>query len=228
MASIWRRPAWISSIRVWQVSAEGGKIVHSVFAHEAPVIRLAYTADGKTLFSLGEDRTVKAWDTRAWSNARSTIEQPETALSLGRPARSASSGAGPIRWRSRLARYGDGQAAGGAAAAQTETARQRNRAERFAATPDRASSCRRRVAGSLGRAGDVDYYRFEAKAGQEIGVQVQPSTRGAKLEAILQLIDAERTYAHGKREWPARLHLPESRAFTLWASATGSIAAMPA
>ena len=50
------------SIRVWEASAAGGKVVQSVFAHEAPVIRLAYSADGKTLYSLGEDRTVKAWD----------------------------------------------------------------------------------------------------------------------------------------------------------------------
>src|SRR5262249_2581599 len=51
------------SIRVWEVSAEGGKIVHSNFAHEGPITRLIYTADGKTLYSLGEDRVVKTWDT---------------------------------------------------------------------------------------------------------------------------------------------------------------------
>ena len=50
------------SIRVWEVDATGGKVVHSVFAHEGPVLRLVYSADGKTLYSLGEDRVVKAWD----------------------------------------------------------------------------------------------------------------------------------------------------------------------
>ena len=46
------------------------------------------------------------------------------------------------------------------------------------------------IQGSIGRAGDVDYYRFEAKAGQEIGVQIQPADK-AKLDVVLQLIDAE-------------------------------------
>jgi WD40 repeat protein len=50
------------SIRVWETSAEGGKVAHSVFAHEGPVTRLTYSQDGKTLYSVGEDRSVKAWD----------------------------------------------------------------------------------------------------------------------------------------------------------------------
>jgi Planctomycete cytochrome C/WD domain, G-beta repeat len=51
------------SIRVWEVDREGGRVAHSVFAHEAPILRLVYSADGKTLYSLGEDRRCKAWDT---------------------------------------------------------------------------------------------------------------------------------------------------------------------
>src|SRR5262249_41449819 len=48
------------SIRIWEVARAGGRIVHSVFAHEAPILRLAYAADGKTLYSLGEDRILKS------------------------------------------------------------------------------------------------------------------------------------------------------------------------
>jgi WD40 repeat protein len=50
------------SIRVWEATAQGGKVVHSVFAHEGPVTRLCYSQDGNTLYSLSEDRGVKAWD----------------------------------------------------------------------------------------------------------------------------------------------------------------------
>jgi WD40 repeat protein len=50
------------SIRVYRVDASGGKIVHSVFAHEGPVLKLVYSSDGKRLFSLGQDRIVKEWD----------------------------------------------------------------------------------------------------------------------------------------------------------------------
>jgi len=44
------------------------------------------------------------------------------------------------------------------------------------------------IAGSLDKAGDVDFFRFEAKAGQEIGVQALPGDP-AKLDAVLQLTD---------------------------------------
>jgi WD40 repeat protein len=44
------------------------------------------------------------------------------------------------------------------------------------------------VVGAIGRAGDGDYYRFEAKAGQEIGVQLLTAAVGSKLEPILELI----------------------------------------
>ena len=36
----------------------------------------------------------------------------------------------------------------------------------------------------------MDYYRFEAKAGQEVGVRIQPVAK-AKLDVVLQLIDAD-------------------------------------
>src|SRR5207247_3429674 len=46
------------SLRVWEVTATEGKLVRSIFAHEGPVTRLRYTEDGKTLYSLSEDRSV--------------------------------------------------------------------------------------------------------------------------------------------------------------------------
>lgn len=70
------------SIRVWEVSPSGGKIVHSVFAHEGPVTRLAYSADGTTLYSLSEDRTVKAWDAAKLVERKVYPKQAEAILSL--------------------------------------------------------------------------------------------------------------------------------------------------
>ncbi len=70
------------SIRVWDVSPQGGKIARSVFAHEGPVLCIAYSADGKTLYSLGEDRVVKAWDAARMVERRVYPRQPDTVLSL--------------------------------------------------------------------------------------------------------------------------------------------------
>ncbi|MGH7225383.1 MAG: hypothetical protein ACRELF_19355, partial [Gemmataceae bacterium] len=53
------------------------------------------------------------------------------------------------------------------------------------------------VHGVLERAGDMDYYRFQAKAGQEIGARIQPRTADvptrsvATRNMVLQLIDAD-------------------------------------
>jgi hypothetical protein len=49
------------------------------------------------------------------------------------------------------------------------------------------------LAGSLDRAGDVDYYRFEAKAGDQVGVQVTAGELGSKLDASLVLTDSTGT-----------------------------------
>jgi hypothetical protein len=46
------------------------------------------------------------------------------------------------------------------------------------------------VVGSIDRAGDVDFFRFEAKAGQEIGAQVVAAEVGSKLDPVLVITDA--------------------------------------
>ncbi|HEY7154558.1 MAG TPA: c-type cytochrome domain-containing protein [Gemmataceae bacterium] len=178
------------SIRVWQVSADGGKIVHSVFAHEASVLRLVYTADGKTLYSLGEDRAVKAWDAERMVERNVYDRQPETVLSLA---------VRPDSKQMALGRY-DG------ALVLLDTATGKPQAEPLPIKPkppvaekepnDSPRTGQRvklpaTIDGAIGRAGDVDYYRFEAKAGQEIGVQIQPAEKAKKLETVLQLTDAE-------------------------------------
>jgi hypothetical protein len=47
------------------------------------------------------------------------------------------------------------------------------------------------IAGTLDRAGQADYFRFQAKAGQEVGAQILTSTVGSKLDPVLELADAD-------------------------------------
>jgi Tol biopolymer transport system component len=50
------------SIRVWKADAEGGKLIHSVFADTQPVTKLIYSQDGKTVYSMSEAKNLKRWD----------------------------------------------------------------------------------------------------------------------------------------------------------------------
>ena len=43
------------------------------------------------------------------------------------------------------------------------------------------------IVGVIGKAGDIDCFRFEAKAGQEVGVQAVTAAIGSKLDAVVQL-----------------------------------------
>jgi hypothetical protein len=70
------------SLRVWEADEREGKLVQTAFAHEKPVLRLAYSGEGKTLYSLSEDRTVKAWDTAKLAEKKVFAAQPETVLSF--------------------------------------------------------------------------------------------------------------------------------------------------
>lgn len=181
------------SIRIWQADAEGGKLVQSAFAHEAPVLRLVYAADGKTLYSLSEDRSIKAWETAKLTEKKVYEKQPEAVLSLAVSA---------DHKQIALGRY-DGallllDEATGKVQAQPLPAKPKEPGDRFEPLDkkpgnDTHGSAQKitlpvTVAGSIDRAGAVDFYRFAAAAGQEIGVQAVADP--AKLEPALQLADA--------------------------------------
>ena len=65
------------SIRAWRVAEKDAPLVNTTFAHDAPVIRLAISADGKTLVSSGEDGDVKLWDARTLSPRSTLPKQPD-------------------------------------------------------------------------------------------------------------------------------------------------------
>lgn len=266
------------NIRVWHVTAAAGKLVHAVYAHEGPVIRLAYDAEGKILYSLGEDRTAKAWATTTMIEQKVYPKQPDTPLALAvRPdGRQLALGrydgavilidtatsrvqsqplpqkpAPPVFSKVTPAFGQRGEhvrvrIAGENLSRFTEVAANRDGAQalispdgrsaaalfvdlqfpadtpagRYELTLKNAAGASRPVpfmvdpfpavleqeandspgtgqtvtlpvtlTGSLGRAGDVDYYRFEVQAGQEIGAQVQADLGGTALEPFLQLTD---------------------------------------
>ncbi len=264
------------SIRVWEVDAMGGRVVHSVFAHEGPVTRLVYSADGKRLWSLSEDGVAKSWDTGKMVERRVYPRQPHTPLALavqqerkevaigrydgalvildgatGKTLRQPLPLKPPapvievvtpavltrgqttvvtITGKHLKGTHLDSSVTSLAATVTEDTPTRRTLRvtvpptatpgnhtlklgnmtgevspaktiviDRFPAVaeaePNDSPGTGQKVtlpvtvAGSIGRAGDLDWYRFEAKAGQEVGVQALTGAVGSKLEALLRLVD---------------------------------------
>jgi hypothetical protein len=73
-------------IRVWQITPEAKEgtnpLLASKFAHETPVLRIVWSAVGKTLASCGEDRLVKLWNTEAMTIRKTLDKQPDWASGL--------------------------------------------------------------------------------------------------------------------------------------------------
>ncbi|QEL15670.1 WD40 repeat domain-containing protein [Limnoglobus roseus] len=70
------------SIRTWEATADGGKLLNSVFAHTRGVLRLSYSPDGGTLYSVGEDAVVKSWDAAKMVEKKVFAKQPDVLQSL--------------------------------------------------------------------------------------------------------------------------------------------------
>lgn len=273
------------SIRTWAATADGGKLLNSVFAHTRGVLRLAFSPDDFTLYSVGEDAVIKSWDAAKMVERKVFAKQPDVIQSLalrpdgkqlaaGRfdgaglfldPATAAAGAAFlPARWKppvvtkitpdsgvigktvrlvvegQRLDTVGEfedpsvvrplsgpGAAITGVIVSQSETRMevdlriQGNAAvgkttlvavgpsnrkslpvdfviDRYEQVREQGSTDSARSAmpvtlpttilGSIDRAGDTDYFSFDAKAGLQVGVQIIP---GGKLDPRLTLTDAD-------------------------------------
>ncbi len=275
------------SVRVWAADRAGGRLVHSVFAHQRPVTRLGYTGDGKELFTVGEDGVVKAWDAAKMAEARVFPAQPDVPLGFAvRPdgkqlavglyngtallldAATGKTAAQPLPAkpvapkveklsttgvpRGKTTRIGvTGQKLDQATAASVNVAGSQAKivptgrtattlevevtvpatapaggarlmlegpggksaplalaVDRYPAVRETGNTDSARqampinlqstVVGTVDRAGDVDYFRFTARAGVEVGAQVVALQLGSKLDPVLVLADLDgRVLAEG-------------------------------
>ena len=70
-------------IRIWRMTKRGtAKILHSLFAHEASILKVAFSPDGRRLVSSAEDRTIKIWDTAEFTQIVTLEKQPDWAAAL--------------------------------------------------------------------------------------------------------------------------------------------------
>lgn len=265
------------SLRVWAITEKEGTLLRSAFAHEKAVLRLAVAQNGNAIWSMSEDRTVKAWNFETLAEIKVHAAQRESVLAfaihpdgkqfalgrydgacllvdsstgkpgpqplpekpkppkvdglkpnagrLGQSVTLAVSGehlapatevlVSPAGLEAKLLPGGDGAsrrvvlkippgATPGSFQVKLKSPTGESNSlefyvDRFETKMEPAGndapatappvSLQTSFVGSLDRAGDVDYYRFELTSGQEVGVQVQGRT-GGKLEPVLMLTDA--------------------------------------
>ncbi len=71
------------TIRVWDISGTGDpEEIHSVIAHEEPILRLTYSPDGRWLATTGWDKLVKIWDTKTMQQIRVIPKQSDWVLTM--------------------------------------------------------------------------------------------------------------------------------------------------
>jgi WD40 repeat protein len=69
-------------IRIYEWNGTVSKLKRSSFAHDAPILALAYSPDGATLFSGSEDRRIKAWDSATLQERHVYDDLPDWPLTL--------------------------------------------------------------------------------------------------------------------------------------------------
>ncbi|RCS53996.1 hypothetical protein DTL42_02220 [Bremerella cremea] len=76
-----------NNLRVWQFVAQDGPqinpMLYARFAHEGPVQRIVFNEDGTKLFTVGNDLTVKLWDTANYTELKLWADRPEIAMAAG-------------------------------------------------------------------------------------------------------------------------------------------------
>jgi hypothetical protein len=171
------------NVRIWDISPTEGKLKQAAFAHEGAVLRLAFGHDGTSLYSLGEDRVTKVWDAAKLTEQRVYDRHPvalhalavrpnEVQFALGRQD--------GIVLTDRKSGKQEGVIATDPVIKEQDAGNSPTTGQPIALTAT--------IQGAINPAGDIDFYRFEVKPGQEVGVQVT-LPMGAKLEPVLEMVD---------------------------------------
>jgi WD40 repeat protein len=201
-----------SRIRIWRLSPsakEGtNELVESLFAHDGPIVRLAISRDGRLIASSSEDRTIKIWDAARFTQVEELRGQSDwsTALAIAPDSKTLAAG----RMDGSLAIH---------AIARVSTALETARPLDYSAAPLTNSSSSSpiksqaetepndspahpmdltlpaRVDGvlALGKdgQGDVDFYRFRAKAGQTWILETEAARKKSPADTRIDVLHAD-------------------------------------
>jgi mono/diheme cytochrome c family protein len=203
-------------IRVWRfVSKDRPRInppVHARFAHEAAVLRIAFTRDGSRLVSIAEDRTHKVWETQRYTELKLWENQPDipAAVAIAPDGKSFTVGrldgsieSFDIPQQAAPATPGDRPQQVAAAAPmpdmgppqeQTEVEPNSDPASAMSITlPAKITGVVHTAAqeGEPAPPTDVDLYRFSATAGQQWVIETDAERSKSPLDTFVEVLDGE-------------------------------------
>ncbi len=177
-------------------------VLESRFAHEAAITALTLSADGNLLLTAAADRTLKLWGLPDLIERHAYEGQPDLVTAMAASTRrgqfivarmDGSLGAyGPVQTRPGKA----SNPASGAAKADRPVAS--TNLITFAETEPNddplravAVSVPAEIKGVIGRAGDVDFFRFRAVAGEELLFAIAAAATKSSLDSRLEVLTAE-------------------------------------
>jgi hypothetical protein len=176
------------SIRLWSIDGDNGQLLKSAFAHEKGIIQLQWAGD--TLYSLGEESILKAWDavTLKEKQAIKLTRSPALCFSIV-----------PAKKLLAVGSYDGGLELFDLTTGKVTT---KPLPESFPQVKLESPGETRQsavlvehpatIVSTLKTAGHGHYHRLKLKAGEELGVQlIKPA--GSKLDALLELFTADGT-----------------------------------
>jgi hypothetical protein len=202
-----------SRIRVWRISPtakEGtNDLVQSLFAHDGPIVRLAVSRDGRWIASSSEDRTIKLWDAERFTQAAKLADQSDWTTALAIAPDNLTLAAGRMDGSLSIQPLGD------LASTKSVTAKPLDYSvlpmsvapgmNPLKATPEIEPNdspahpmdlaVPGRVKGVLSLAkdgrGDVDYFRFRAKAGQTWILETEAARQKSPADTRIDVLHAD-------------------------------------
>jgi len=181
-------------------------LVYARFAHEGAVVALAFSADGKTLVSAAEDRSVKRWETANYTQIESFERQPDQVVdvavspdnqhctvarldgSLGHYAFSADAEASA---KTAVLAVTAVESVAPEVALKEVADHEPNDAVAEATVVDAPAQVHGTIAGTAQKSSDVDLFRFTARANQEWMIEVKAARQKSPLDSRIAVLDAQ-------------------------------------
>lgn len=195
------------NIRVWRFISHDKPRVNPMvvarFAHESPIVRMAFLDDGRRLITSAEDRTVKLWDTANYLELKLWDNQTDVAASLAAVGDRIVLGRLDGSIDTLTAKVDQVTAADAAdVAAVAPRLPTAGEAKQFAEvepnnTPAAAmpvelpATITGVIQGETGGAADRDLYRFAAQQGEQWVIEVNAARNRSKLDSLIEVLDAD-------------------------------------